>query len=442
MPGTALLELDPKKIRIDSNVRSKVGDLAGLTASVKRHGVLVPLLVKSDGNGGHVLVAGQRRLKSAIAAKLETVPCRETSGDDQAMVEQQLIENLQRVDLTEADEAKGFEQLRVFGLDEITIAEITGRDVKHVERGLQVAASKTATTIAAKHDLTIEEAAAIAEFEDDREAVKTLTVTAVDRPESFPHILSRLRQQRADEKKLDVVRKRLTKAGIKIVDQPQYDSPLTQPCRLDTLVDDKGKNLTNANHKKCPGHAIAVVKDWDGIREMGVCIDPKGNGHKKQTRSGSSQSSNQPSLEERRKMLDENKQWRAAEPVRRAFIVDLLARATPPRGTLKFVTLEIMGDPDSLGGKMGGQNEKLLGEFLGVKAGKDGYRYNRHIGLAAATRATETRAPLVLLAQIAADREQMMDHTTPRTKSPSSARWMAFLAKCGYHLSDIEKKVK
>jgi len=137
----------------------------------------------------------------------------------------------------------------------------------------------------------------------------------------------------------------------------------------------------------------------------------------------------------RREVIDNNKAWRAAEPVRREYIRNLLARKTPPKGALRFVTAEIVGAPDLVGdGK-----DELLADLLSKPTPTQSW--GRAVGAAAVANATETRLPLLLLAQVAADREQTMNESTWRSVHPTAARWLAFLAATGYTLAPVEQKV-
>jgi ParB family transcriptional regulator, chromosome partitioning protein len=85
--------------------------LKQLTESIKQHGILQPLLVRPIGGGKHEVVAGERRYRSGIEAKLEAAPVvvRELS-DDQAF-QLALIENLLREDLNPVEETEGILQL-------------------------------------------------------------------------------------------------------------------------------------------------------------------------------------------------------------------------------------------------------------------------------------------------------------------------------------------
>lgn len=91
-----------------------VDAMRDLTASVKEHGVLVPLLVRpipSDGVLLWEIVAGARRYRAAKAAGLATVPTLSRSMTDRQAIEAQVIENLQRADLHPIEEARGYRTL-------------------------------------------------------------------------------------------------------------------------------------------------------------------------------------------------------------------------------------------------------------------------------------------------------------------------------------------
>lgn len=102
--------------RITSNhdqPRSSLGDLRPLTESIRKHGILEPLLVRRESTsaGGYELVSGERRFHAALAAGLDEVPCVELDVSDQHALEIALIENLQRKDLGPFEEAEGFQTL-------------------------------------------------------------------------------------------------------------------------------------------------------------------------------------------------------------------------------------------------------------------------------------------------------------------------------------------
>jgi ParB family chromosome partitioning protein len=92
--------------------RKDVGDLQGLTDSVREKGVLEPLLVRFlPESGRYMIISGERRYHAARAAGLAELPCIEKDADDAESLELALIENLQRKDLTPFEEADGVQAL-------------------------------------------------------------------------------------------------------------------------------------------------------------------------------------------------------------------------------------------------------------------------------------------------------------------------------------------
>ncbi len=82
-------------------------ELASLSASVRSHGILQPLVVCVR-DGKYQLVAGERRLRAAQEAGLVSVPVRVVDFNDQQVLEAALIENIQRTDLNAIEKAQGF----------------------------------------------------------------------------------------------------------------------------------------------------------------------------------------------------------------------------------------------------------------------------------------------------------------------------------------------
>jgi ParB family chromosome partitioning protein len=80
--------------------------LAGLAESIKLRGVLQPVLVRPVAGGTYELIAGERRLRAAKMAELETIPAIVRHHDDAASLEVALIENMVREDLNPVEEAR------------------------------------------------------------------------------------------------------------------------------------------------------------------------------------------------------------------------------------------------------------------------------------------------------------------------------------------------
>lgn len=103
--------------------------LAELTTSVQQIGVLQPILVRPSESGlGFEIVAGERRWRAAQRAGLATIPAVIRHTDDLASVEQALVENLHRQDLTPLEEAAAYLQLiEDFELTHEQVAERVGK---------------------------------------------------------------------------------------------------------------------------------------------------------------------------------------------------------------------------------------------------------------------------------------------------------------------------
>jgi ParB family chromosome partitioning protein len=101
-------------------------ELSRLSASVKTHGILQPLVVRRVGEQFQ-LVAGERRLRAAQEAGLSKVPVRVVDFNDQQTLEAALVENIHRTDLNPIEKAQGFkEYLDRFQVSQEQLAERLG----------------------------------------------------------------------------------------------------------------------------------------------------------------------------------------------------------------------------------------------------------------------------------------------------------------------------
>ncbi len=110
-------------------------DLASLAASIKEVGVLQPLLVRPQAGGeGYELIAGERRWRASKQAGLDQVPVIVRTSQDNASLEEALVENLHRRDLNAIDEAAAYQQL----IDDFSMT--------HESVGKRVGKSRTAVS--------------------------------------------------------------------------------------------------------------------------------------------------------------------------------------------------------------------------------------------------------------------------------------------------------
>ncbi|HEY60506.1 MAG TPA: ParB/RepB/Spo0J family partition protein [Anaerolineae bacterium] len=123
--------------------RNKTRDeyLDELTASIREHGILQPLIVTKDPDADtYTLIAGERRLRAAKLAGLEAVPVIvRDQASDQLRLELALIENLQREDLSPLEAAQAYQQLtKNFGLSHEEIALRVGKSRTTVTNTLRL----------------------------------------------------------------------------------------------------------------------------------------------------------------------------------------------------------------------------------------------------------------------------------------------------------------
>ncbi len=106
----------------------KPEELQELADSIKEHGILQPLILSENQNGGYELIAGERRLRAAKLIGLATVPAVVKELSDQQKLEIALIENIQRADLNAIEEAFAYQRLiEEFGLTQQDVALKVGK---------------------------------------------------------------------------------------------------------------------------------------------------------------------------------------------------------------------------------------------------------------------------------------------------------------------------
>lgn len=154
--------------------------LASLTASVAALGVLQPILVRSHEDGGYELIAGERRWRAARAAGLASIPAVVRVTGDDVTLEQALVENLHREDLSPIEEAHGYQQLiDDFSFTQEQVAERVGKSRPAIANTLRLLQLPTAVQadLAAKR-LTAGHARALLACEsvEDQEALAARVV--------------------------------------------------------------------------------------------------------------------------------------------------------------------------------------------------------------------------------------------------------------------------
>ncbi len=113
--------------------------LAELAESIKKHGLIQPIVVRPNVGGTYKIIAGERRWRACRMAELDTVPVIIKEIDEQEHRELALIENLQREDLNPVEEALGYKNLiDTYNLTQDAVAQSVGKSRSAVTNALRL----------------------------------------------------------------------------------------------------------------------------------------------------------------------------------------------------------------------------------------------------------------------------------------------------------------
>ena len=140
--GTAIVELDLDKIKPNPYQPRKefsADELTELAESIKEHGVIEPIIVTQNPEGGYFIVGGERRTRACKLAGLTKIPACIKSYDPQKMLEIALIENIQREDLNALEEALAYQKLmEMANLSQEDVAQRVGKKRSTVANALRL----------------------------------------------------------------------------------------------------------------------------------------------------------------------------------------------------------------------------------------------------------------------------------------------------------------
>ena len=161
-----LSEIEPNR----SQPRKKFDDesISALADSIKRHGILQPLLVRPYGSG-YQIVAGERRWRAARMLGMTEVPVQIREFSDSESMQIALIENLQRENLNPIEEAQGyFELMESYGMTQDEISKTVGRSRSAVANAIRLLnLPEKIRDMLEDGDLTVGHAKALMAFDDE-----------------------------------------------------------------------------------------------------------------------------------------------------------------------------------------------------------------------------------------------------------------------------------
>ncbi|RFU21018.1 ParB/RepB/Spo0J family partition protein [Geodermatophilus marinus] len=142
VPGAQLREVAVADVVPNPRQPRQVFDdeaLEELTHSVREFGLLQPIVVRERTDGGYELIMGERRLRAARAAELDSVPAIIRDTTDDALLRDALLENIHRVQLNPLEEAAAYQQLlEEFGATHEELAQRIGRSRSQVTNTIRL----------------------------------------------------------------------------------------------------------------------------------------------------------------------------------------------------------------------------------------------------------------------------------------------------------------
>jgi ParB family chromosome partitioning protein len=142
VPGAQLREVAVEDVVPNPKQPRQVFDdeaMEELTYSVREFGLLQPIVVRERAEGGYELIMGERRLRAAKAAQLDTVPAIIRDTTDDALLRDALLENIHRVQLNPLEEAAAYQQLlEEFGATHEELAAKIGRSRSQVTNTIRL----------------------------------------------------------------------------------------------------------------------------------------------------------------------------------------------------------------------------------------------------------------------------------------------------------------
>ena len=170
----SLMDLVPGKYQPRHNFKEE--HLESLAESIKKNGILQPLLVREIEPNRYEIIAGERRFKAAQLAGLSSVPVVIKNFSDTQAIEVALIENLQREDLSPIEEAMGYERMMAeFSYTQEQVGKAVDKSRSHVANLLRLLnLPDVIKQMLENEDLSMGHARALLTAEDPEELAKII----------------------------------------------------------------------------------------------------------------------------------------------------------------------------------------------------------------------------------------------------------------------------
>jgi ParB family chromosome partitioning protein len=435
MNATPTLEmLDPATLTVDINVRKDAALTADFIASIKEHGVMEPVIAHRKEDGIVHVLMGQRRTRAAVEAERPSIPVMIIESPEEAeRIVTQVVENVQRAELTEADEADAYHQLSLIGVSAAAIAKKTGRTKTTVESALK-AKSSNAGAAALGKGWSIEEALIMAEFEGDQSATEELESVIMDEPDQLLHVAQLLRDRRESAAALAALIEELEAQGKAIVeDAGHYADEENLYVSAANRADGEPATDEDAN-------AYVITTDYRGQHHPKPAITgwkELGFTPRYERYDGGRQAQKGPMTEEqkaeRKTLIANNKAMESATKVRREWVKNLLSKKQAPKGWQYFSVHAITHHSETASGYDG----KVAAEMVGAKIQEsNAWAWNPLRDHVAKTTA---RPEFSLIALVCAGYEKTIAKDSWRSPSQTHRDYLNQLVLWGYTASEVEQ---
>ncbi|MES1170177.1 MAG: chromosome partitioning protein, partial [Leifsonia sp.] len=286
-----------------------------------------------------------------------------------------------------------------------------------------------------KHEVTLDQAAALIEFEGDKNAVDRLVQYAEDSPEQFVHEVQRQRDNRARAVLVSNEQDRLARAGfIILAERPYYDDK--EHVAITDLATGEGEKVTVKHLADIESKFAHVRSYFGGEVEVAYYItDPKQHGFRKTTSSAAGPMSDEQKAE-RKTLIANNKAWDSAEVVRREWLTAFLARKTLPKDAAAFVAAGLTQHRVDISSALAAGNS-FAAVLMGLEKPESHWSPSPLDGYADQT----GKHAHVALAVVLAGMELALGRHTWRNPDSRAARYLAQIEAWGYGLSEVEQIV-
>lgn len=431
--------VDPATLTIATNVRTDVNLGKEFTDSIRTNGVLQPIVATRDTGGVLHVRYGQRRTRAAQEVGLSTVPVFIVDANDEdtaSRIIEQLVENEHRDALRDHERVQAWKQLEIEGLSVAQIAKRTGTTRDTIKTGLAVAASVTGTELVAGGTLTLDQAATLIEFEGDPEVLESLTQTAMDEPDYFPVAVERARREaKANATRATVAEAEAAK-GHTILEERPYTDPAY--VSLHHLRTPDGEPVKPEDVEGKTGVAVYIaVWGEDDAHLSYFLTDHEAHGytlaaHYTAPTPAPSGPMTDEQKAERKTLIANNKEWDAAETVRREWLTTLLTRKTLPKNAQTVIATSLATAGGVIAQALGHGNT-VAASILGITDGHGSTRIADYLT------AHPARAAHVTLALVLGGIEESTSRWSWRNPEARTAAYLNTLAAWGYTLTPVER---